>query len=283
MMSGLQGRYLSPCKSHCSPHLSPRKTRSIPGPGRALALALRANPQLPAPRTQPSSTVTRAEAKPRCEGTRTGRGPGSREKKKPSSLALALGAGSGQLAHVLTQAAFPGQQSSWSPFGVGLERGGGGCRHGPGSKMRSLSRASLVMGEKKPHLPPRGEPGKHLLVAPGPGPPGPVGVGGVQRGGRGSQLEPSQGPAALTCLSHVLSGCAGDGDAGRTSMDAVGEFRLGEEREGGGREEGSVSRSGGCTAGAGGTTPLPAWQGLPGASPNPPPAYVGASASCEGK
>lgn len=73
----------------------------------------------------------------------------------------------------------------------------------------------------------------------------------------GAQLEPSQGPAALTCLSHVLSGCAGDGDAGRTSMDAVGEFRLGEE--GGAGRKGSVCRSGGPAGvhGRGRTDPAP--------------------------
>lgn len=48
MMSGLQGRYPSPCKSHSTPHLSPCKTRCIPRPGRALALPLRANP-VPSP------------------------------------------------------------------------------------------------------------------------------------------------------------------------------------------------------------------------------------------
>lgn len=143
--------------------------------------------------------------------------------------------------------------------------------------MRSHCRASLVMGEKKPHLPPacadsrRGEPGNPSRRHQDPGP---VWVGGsagwplparplpARPRCRGAQLEPSQGPAALTCLSHVLSGCAGDGDAGRTSMDAVGEFRLGEE---GGREEGSACRSGGPAGvhGRGRRDPAPSLAGSP--------------------
>lgn len=150
--------------------------------------------------------------------------------KKPRESGSGLGSGFGELARRM-QAAFPGQQSSWSPFGVGLEHGGehagmeleAKCVHAP-------VQAPGEMGEKKPGV--RREAARAgSRLSGGPGRPLPA-----QPRCWGAQLEPSQGPAALTCLSHVLSGCAGDGDAGRTSMDAVGEFRLGEEGGQGGRE-----------------------------------------------
>lgn len=76
-------------------------------------------------------------------------------------------------------------------------------------------------------------------------------------------------------------------------MDAVGEFRLGEEGGQGGKER-LQERGPAGVRGRGKTDPAPSLEGSPGehcwqlhpynVSPRPStPAYAGASASCEGK
>lgn len=233
MTSGLQGGYLSPCKSHCTPHLSPCKTLRA-RPGRAAALPLRAK-AAPSPQ-EPAEPQLGQRQSPDVEAQALAGGPAAGKETLRVWFWLWE-----RVRGALTANASCLPRPTELPVPIW---GGFGARQG-GCKMFTVPCKPCERGDKKAHPPParagsrRGEPGntarRHRERVPfGWGVRGCPSPAGPAAGG--AQLEPSQGPAALTCLSHVLSGCAGDGDAGRTSMDAVGEFRLGEEGGQGGRQ-----------------------------------------------